>query len=86
MANKQFRIRGGITHYFNPKLKIDFDGNCDIATAKFNNANGLIIQADYYYSDQFGVGLKLTDIEYKTRQSDQKFNSDSIGIVGSYIF
>lgn len=83
---KQFRIGGGITHHFNPKLKIDFDGNSDNATVKFNHANVLIIQADYYYSDQFGVGLKLTDIEYKTRQSDQKFNGDSIGVVGSYLF
>ncbi len=83
---KQFRIGGGITHHFNPKLKIDFDGNSDNATVKFNHTNGLIIQADYYYSDQFGVGLKLTDIEYKTRQPGQKIDGDSIGVVGSYLF
>ena len=83
---KQFRIGGGITRHFNPKLKIDPHGNSDNATVKFNHANGLIIQADYYYSEQFGVGLKLTDIEYKTLQSDQKFNGDSIGVVGSYLF
>ena len=83
---KQFRTCGGITHHFNPKLEIDFDGNSDIATVKFNHANGLIMQTDYYYSDQFGVGLKLTDIEYKTRQPGQKIDGDSIGVVGSYLF
>ena len=83
---KQFRIGGGITHHFNPKLKIYFDGNSDNATIKFNHANGLIMQAGYYYSDQFGLGLKLTDIEYKTRQPSQKIDSGSICVVGSYLF
>ena len=64
---EQFQIAGAITNHFNPKLKIDFNGNSDNATVKFNNTIGLIIQADYYYSDQFGAGLKLTDVEYKTR-------------------
>ena len=82
----RFRTFGGITHHLNPKLEIDFDGNSDNATVKFNHANGLIMQTDYYYSDQFGVSLKLTDIEYKTRQPGQKIDGDSIGVVGSYLF
>ena len=83
---KQFRIGGGITHHFNPKLRIDFDNINGNETVKYNNASGLIIQADYYYSDQFGVGLKLTDIDYKARQSNQKFDGNSVGVVGSYLF
>ena len=83
---KQFRIGGGITHHFNPKLKVDFDNINGNGTVKYNNASGLIIQADYYYSDRFGVGLKLTDIDYKARQSNQKFDGNSVGVVGSYLF
>ena len=83
---KPLGIGGGVTHPFNPKLKIGFDNINGNETVKYNNASGLIIQADYYYSSQFGVGLKLTDIGYKAHQSNQKFDGNSVGVVGSYLF
>ncbi len=83
---QQFRIGGGLTHHLNPKLKIDLDGDRHNGVTKYNHANGLIIQADYYFSDRFGVGLKLTDIDYKARKSGQKIDGNSIGVVGSYLF
>lgn len=81
-----FRLGGGITHHLNPEFEIDIDNSAENGTIEFNDATGFVIQGDYLFSNQFGLGLRYTSIEYEVDFVNEKVDGDSVGVIFSYVF
>ena len=82
----KFRIGAGITHHLSPEFEIDIDGNAGNGAVDFDNATGFVIQGDYFFANQFGLGLRFTSVEYETELSAEKIDGDSVGIMFSFAF
>jgi len=59
----QFRFGGGLTCHLSPKLK--GSGAASGVDAKYNNAPGLVLQADYRFTEKVAIGLRYTNVNYK---------------------
>lgn len=81
-----FRLGAGLTHHLSPEFEIDIDNSADNGTVEFDDATGLVVQGDYFFSSQFGVGLRYTSVEYENDFSSEKIDGDSVGLIFSYIF
>lgn len=58
-----FRVGAGLTYHLSPKLTgSGAAGSFDISV---ENAMGMLLQADYGFSDKMFLGLRYTGIEYK---------------------
>ncbi len=57
------RLGGGLTYHINPELK--GSGAVGNIFDKFDNALGIILQADYSISERHHIGVRYTSIEYK---------------------
>lgn len=60
-----FRVGGGLTYHLNPKLS--GSGVASGANVGFDDAAGLVLQADYVFAKQFAVGGRYTMLDYKAR-------------------
>jgi len=60
-----FRLGGGLTYHLGPTLK----GSAELSdlNAKYNDALGFVLQADYALGDQFNFGLRYTSVDYKAK-------------------
>ena len=81
----KFRLGGGLTHHLNPTFEFDLDDDTlPKEEVDFDNATGLVIEADYFFTNNFGLGLRHTSIEYKTTNS--KVDGSHTGIILTYTF
>jgi hypothetical protein len=59
----KFRFGGGLTYHLSPKLK--GSGVASDLNANYKNAPGLVLQADYRFTEKVAVGLRYTNVNYK---------------------
>lgn len=81
-----FRLGAGITHHLSPEFEVDIDGNSANGAVDFDDATGFVIQGDYFFANRFGLGLRLTSVEYETEFLAEKIDGDSVGIMFSFVF
>src|SRR6266446_5632318 len=53
----KFRFGGGLTYHLSPQLK--GSGVASDLNAKYKDAAGLVLQADYRFTEKFAAGLRL---------------------------
>lgn len=86
---KQVRIGAGLTYHLSPKLT--GSGVAENIEAKFKNALGLIVQADFIgtkKSQQSGpfLGFRYTFLTYKEKETNTPIDADGPGIHFGYRF
>jgi hypothetical protein len=69
-----FRFGGGLTYHLSPTLK--GTGAASGLNAKYNDALGLVLQADYVLGNRFNFGLRYTSVDYKAKGQP----SSSLGV------
>lgn len=80
----KFRLGGGLTYQIDPK--IHGTGVTTPVDMKFDNAAGLVLQADYLLTERLAVGLRYTSLELKESGGGRTFNASGPGISASYRF
>jgi len=65
----KFRLGGGLTYHLSPKL--DGSGDAGDLNATYKDALGLVLQADYRFTERFLLGLRYTNVTYKASGSPQ---------------
>jgi len=69
----------------NPKFDADFPGVKD--KVDFDDALGAVLEYDYFFTDNFSVGVRGTLINYKSSEIRDDVNGDSIGVtLNGYFF
>ena len=63
---KNQSIGGGLTYHLSPEAKIDVKN--DTLTRKMEDAMGAIVEYNYRINDNYIVGARITNIEYKTKE------------------
>ena len=58
-----FRLGGGLTYHLSPTLK--GSGAASDLNAKYDDALGFVLQADYALGNKFNFGLRYTNVGYK---------------------
>jgi hypothetical protein len=82
---EKVRLGGGLTYHLNPEL----DGSGVVGgglDAKFDDALGLVLQADYRFGEKLTVALRYTSIEYQVSGTSAKAKSNGIGVTTGYRF
>jgi hypothetical protein len=78
------RFGGGVTYHLNPEFEIDTDfADGDI---EFDNALGLVIEYDYFFSEGLSAGLRYTSIEYEASDFDEEIDGSYFGLIISFAF
>jgi len=76
---ENFHIGAGVTQHTNVELSVDgFSGS---ATAKFDDATGIIFEVDYLLNKHGYLGIKFTSIDYQLPGSSVDVDGSSIGVV-----
>jgi len=57
------RLGGGLTYHLGPTLK--GSGAASGLDAKYDDALGFVLQADYMLKNRFNFGLRYTNVNYK---------------------
>jgi outer membrane protein with beta-barrel domain len=78
------RLGGGLTYHMNPKVK--GSGVVGGLNVKFDDALGLVLQADYRITEKMAVGARYTSIEYEASGTSATAKSNGLGIVFSMSF
>ncbi len=79
--NEDVQIGAGLTYH----SSIELSGSGVVAgSAKFDNALGFMMEADYFWDTKSYIGLSLTAIDYKI--SGSTFSGNSLGVVIGGIF
>jgi hypothetical protein len=60
------RFGGGVTYHLNPKFDSDFDFAGGDGTVDFDNAVGAVIEYDYFFNESVSLGVRYTNIKYKS--------------------
>lgn len=78
----KLRVGGGATYHINPKL--DGSGAASNVDLKFDNALGLILQADYFVMETktltMSLGVRYTALEYKVKGGSASADSNGLGV------
>jgi hypothetical protein len=80
----QWRLGGGFAYHLNPKL--DGSGVIGGLNVKFDDAFGIVLQADYLIRPNFAVGVRYTDVKYEVSGGGGSARSGGIGGTVSYRF
>jgi len=84
----RFRAGGGLTYHMNPE--VSGSGAARNVNLQFDNALGLLLQADWLIIDRktltMALGLRYTNIEYKLQGTSASPNSSGLGITYSVSF
>jgi len=59
----KFRLGGGLTYHMSPKLK--GSGVVSSLNATYKDALGVVLQADYRFTQKIALGLRYTNVNYK---------------------
>lgn len=82
----ELRVGGGLTYHLNPELSgSGFAGGLNV---NFDNALGLLLQADYRVTPKINLGIRYTSLDYKVRVNGASATakSNGVGIVFSASF
>jgi opacity protein-like surface antigen len=81
----QWRLGGGVAYHMNPRLKgSGVVGGLDV---KFDDALGLVLQADYLIGQSMAVGARYTSVKYEEKGGTGiSAKSGGIGATFSYRF
>lgn len=81
----QVRLGGGLTLHLNPKLRTS--GLPSDVNVGFDDALGLVLQADYRFTDKMTLGLRYTSIKYEAKAPFAgSFSGDGIGVTFGLAF
>jgi len=84
----RFRAGGGLTYHMNPE--VTGSGLARNVNLQFDNAFGLILQADWLIMDRktltMALGLRYTNIEYKLQGTSASPNTSGMGLTYSVSF
>ena len=69
----------GMTHHFSPELELNIDDEAD-GTIKFDSADGLIVEYNYFVAANYAIGVRYTDIDYDIRGFDDSVDGSHFGI------
>jgi hypothetical protein len=80
------RLGGGLTYHMGPELK--GSGVVSSLDVNFDDALGVILQADYRVSEKISLGLRYTSLDYKVRIGgvSATAKSNGVGVVFSASF
>lgn len=78
----KLKFGAGVTHHTNVELKDDVAGD-----VSFDNATGAVIQAEYWFTQRLGLGLRYTNIEYQPEDfEDADLNGSGGGLYLTFAF
>ena len=84
----KFRFGGGLTYHMNPE--VSGSGAASNINLKFDDALGLLLQADWLIMDKrslsMALGVRYTNIEYKLQGTSTTANTSGLGITYSVRF
>jgi len=80
----QWRLGGGLTYHLNPEL--DGSGVVGGLNLKFDDALGVVLQADYLIRQNMAVGARYTNVKYEPKGGGASAKSGGIGATFSYRF
>ena len=81
----QWRLGGGLTYHINPKL--DGSGVIGGLNLKFDDALGIVLQADYLIGQNMAAGVRYTNVKYEEKRgTGVSAKSGGIGGTFSYRF
>jgi hypothetical protein len=81
----KFRVGGGLTYHLNPKFSADGTAK-PLDGFKFDNALGVVLQADYLFTEKASIGLRYTNLDYKPTSGGPTLGSNGGGIMFGYRF
>lgn len=76
LNTNKIRLGGGVAYHLNPTLK--GSGVLDGLEAKFDDALGFILEAQYRFNDSMLAGARMTMIDYKIE--GESIKGDSFGM------
>lgn len=79
---RRVRLGGGVTYHFVPQLQ--GAGVASNATAKFDDALGWVLQADYILTPRYVIGARYTDVTY--RSGGASFGGKGLGTTIGFVF
>lgn len=77
------RVGAGLTYHVNPKISSSGVVSSSV-NSDFDNALGGVIQAEYRLSDNLGLGLRYTMLDYTGGGTDRKADGFGITLSGSF--
>ncbi len=85
-TENNFRLGGGPVYQFGNELKGSKDAA--IASSKFKNAVGLVIEGDYFVGSRknMGLGLRFTSIKYQAETLPITVSANTLGFNFSYLW
>jgi hypothetical protein len=83
--NGSHRFGGGITYHMNPKYSIDVDNGVS-GDVDFDDALGLVVEYDYFFSQNVSLGVRYTDIEYDASDFNETIDGSHFGIIINALF
>lgn len=78
------RFGGGFRYAMNPK--ITSSGAASVGNYDFENAAGLVVEAEYLFTPQVGVKLRGVSEKYKFKGTSTSVSGNHGGIYASYYF
>jgi hypothetical protein len=82
--NPQWRVGAGVRYTNKPKLSSS--GVLEGADIEFDNTTSGLIEAEYFYSANFGVKMRYVNETYKKSDYDRKVSGKHVGISANYYF
>lgn len=77
-----FRFGGGLIYHVNPKL--ERSGAVSGSDVEYDNAPGMVLQADYRISENIGAGVRYTFLEYEQGGRSIRANGAGVAISGAF--
>jgi hypothetical protein len=78
------RIGGGVRYVMNPE--VSSSGAASVGDYEFDNATGLVVEAEYLVTPHIGVKLRGVSEKYQMKGSSNSVRGDHGGIYASYYF
>ena len=79
----KFRIGGGLSYQLNPELELELDGVLN-ETFRFDDAAGLVLQADFLATPKVGFGLRAVFVEYEADENgSETIDGNQFGLQGT---
>lgn len=76
------RLGGGLTYHLSPTL--EGSGAASNINARFDDALGYVLQADYLWTPRYTLGARYSNLTYRT--GGASFNSNGLGVTVGFIF
>ena len=81
-VSDNLRIGGGVRLVNSPKLK--GRGVASNVSDSFDNATGVIVEGEYFFTRWFGVKLRAVSESYRSKSTGIKANGDHAGVYAAF--